>query len=219
METKLRKINWSKIILAFLIASFIFSFGLLVGYLSKQIVESSTITIEDTLRNEFVNIETLGLLESKYPCDSFVLDKASEKLEYLGQLISLLETKKGKENSDVLELKKLYSVLEVRHMLLTEERNSKCGANYTTILFFYSNNKDCEKSAEKVSFILTYLRNKYNFVRIYSFDLNLNSDISGAMKSYYNIDSCYGVVINDQKVTKEIQDSKDIEYLINKRSS
>ena len=208
-----RKINWQKITLAFLIAVFMFTFGLFIGFLAKTLIQGATIDLQNSVRNEIVNLETIDLLEKDNVCENYSINLISEKLDYTGELISLLEIKKGKADTEVLELKKLYTMLEVRHMLLMEEKNRLCDQDYDIFLFFYSNDENCEDDVEKTSFILSYLRKKYENVRVYSFDSNLDSDLVKILMSKYSVTSCKTVILNGEKVTKEITNSEDLEEL------
>ena len=208
-----RKINWQKITLAFLIAVFMFTFGLFIGFLAKTLIQGATIDLQNSVRNEIVNLETIDLLEKNNVCENYSINLISEKLDYTGELISLLEIKKGKADTEVLELKKLYTMLEVRHMLLMEEKNRLCDQDYDIFLFFYSNDENCEDDVEKTSFILSYLRKKYDNVRVYSFDSNLDSDLVKILMSKYSVNSCKVVILNGEKVTKDIARSEDLEEL------
>jgi hypothetical protein len=188
----------------------LFCFGLFLGYLGSKVIEGASISILDSTKNEISNLETLNLLEANFPCSSTTLDIATNRLAYLSDLIDSMETQRGKDNSEVLEMKKLYSNIEIRHMLLLRERIKNCGANYTSIIYFYSNKQECKDQTNSVSFILTYIRNKYSFVRIYSFDMDLNSDVVQVLDNNYNVSGCYKVVLND-KIIGEIKKSDDIE--------
>src|SRR3989338_2105261 len=211
MAEKERKINWLKLILAFLIASFLFFIGLFLGYLAKGIIEKSTIDIEESTRNEIANLETINLIDLGSDCSFFTLELVSEKLDYLGELITTLEVKKGKYDNDVLELKKLYTNLEVRHMFLVSERNNKCSSNNTIIMFFYSNSIECKESVERNSFVITYLRNKHDSLRVYSYDIDLNSDIISILKKKYSVSGCQTIVVNGNKSIGNIENSQDFE--------
>lgn len=210
-----RKINWLKLILAFLIATAIFFFGLFVGYLAKNLISSSTIDIESSTRNTITNLETLNLLEGSYPCNTAVIDTVSQKLDYLGSIITTLENKKGKFDSDVLELKKLYTDIEIRHALLVQSRDAKCGQVHNIILFFYSNTAECKAQVDKTAFIADYMRNKYDNVKVYSFDSDLNSDVVSVLKNQYKIAGCSGIVLNDKKI-ENVTNSQQLENVIKK---
>jgi hypothetical protein len=210
-----RETNWTKILLAFLIATFLFFFGLFIGYLSNQIIEKNTNFILEETKNEIFSLESLSLLQEDYPCDSYIMDKVSEKLDSLGRIITIFEEDKGLNNKEVLELKKVYTLIQLRHFILINKLNENCQRNYSTILFFYSNEKKCEKEVNEKSFILSFLRNKYDFVRVYSFDLNLDSEIIPFFKKTYNLEGCSEIVLNEKKVEEDVKTSKDLEKYLN----
>lgn len=207
-----RNVNWEKVMLAFFIATFLFCFGIFAGYLTKGIIEGTTISIADSTRNEIASLETVLLLGNS--CETNTLNLVSDKLSYIGDLISTLESKKGKKDIEVLELKKLYSILEVRHMLLIKEQKQSCNQKYEIFLFFYSNDESCPMNVDNTAFILTYLRNKHDFVRVYSFDVDLESDIVKILKQKYGITECRAVVLNDEKLDIDLEDKEKIEELI-----
>jgi hypothetical protein len=209
MEMK-RNIDWSKVLLAFLITVFLFNVGVLLGYFGSKIIEGSSISIIQSTNNEISNLETLNLLEQNYPCSSSTLDVATERLAYMSDLIDSMEDQRGKTNSDVIELKKIYSIVEIRHMLLLKQRAENCGVNYSIVIYFYSNENECKDDTNRISFILTYLRNKFSNLRVYSYDINLNNDAVQILKNYYNATGCYQVLL-DEKPLGEIRESQDIE--------
>jgi len=210
-----RKIDWLRMILAFLIAVFLFSFGIFMGYIAKGVLEQSVSDIEQETRNEILTLETLrDLIGQNSSCDTSNLDFVSQRLDYVGQLITTLEVRKGKFDSNVLEMKKLYSILEVRHILLTTESNQRCGSNYSEIFFFYSNQKECTDEVQKTSFILTYLRNKYSHVRVYSFDGDLDSELVKYMVKKYKVNLCTAVIFDGEKFEGKIEDAESVEWLV-----
>ena len=97
-----RKINWQKLIFSFIIAVALFSFGIFLGFIAKGYVEKTSIKLQDSIRTQILTIETLNLLEDEFPCNSKTLDVTSEKLDYLGELVTLLENKKGKNDKETL---------------------------------------------------------------------------------------------------------------------
>src|SRR3989344_5014672 len=206
-----RKINWQKLIFSFIIAVALFSFGIFLGFIAKGYVEKTSIKLQDSIRTQILTIETLNLLEDEFPCNSKTLDVTSEKLDYLGELVTLLENKKGKNDKETLELKKLYTDLEIRHMIFVKNRNKDCGQNYTIFLYFYSNSEECNDKNEDISAILTYLRRKHDYVRLYSFDNDLDSDIVKILKEKFNTSGCNSIIYNDKNINFIPKNSRDLE--------
>ncbi|MCA9485926.1 MAG: hypothetical protein KC506_03720, partial [Nanoarchaeota archaeon] len=192
----------------------LFFLGIFLGFIAKGIIAQSSVKLEQQIQNDIINLETLYLLEDQFPCNPEILEVTSQRLDYLGELITVLEVKQGKFDPQVLELKKLYTVLETRHFILTESRNSQCSENQNTALFFYSNAETCEAGVEKTAFVLTFLRNKYDNFNVYSFDIDLDSNIISALKSQYGIQGCSSVVLNKEKLSFPIENASQLESLI-----
>jgi hypothetical protein len=205
-----RKIDWARIALAVFIACFIFTFGILAGYFGRSILESSIISIQDSTKNELLSIETISLLDAQYPCSTSILDTTSGKLNDLGSLISTLEDKQGKNNPDVLEIKKLYNLVEIRHMLLLMDREKNCNQTYNIFLFFYSNKQECKSEVDKWAFILGYIRKNEDTARVYSYDIDLNSELVKVLKDEYKISGCSGVILNEKKLTKSTDNADQV---------
>ncbi len=216
MVDKTRKVNWLKVLLAFLIATFLFSFGLFLGYLAGKIIEDSNLMIEQEMKEEISNFETLAIVQKNYPCSNEILDTATDRLGYLSKFMEVMEKQKGKKNEEVLRMKKLYSILETRHMLLSKEAGEKCNISYNIVQFFYSNSQECEADLDKVSFILDYVRNKNPNMKTYSFDIDLQSDVVYILKQNYNATGCYNVILNDKKIDFDINEASSFEKLLKK---
>ena len=92
-----------------------------------------------------------------------------------------MENQVGVDNSDVIQLKKYYSILQIKDYLLMNIYNTNCHKKPVVILYFYSN--DCSDCTQQ-DYVLTYLRDTYPDIRIYSFDYNL--DIS-ALKTLISL--------------------------------
>jgi len=209
------KVNFTKILLAFLIATFLFFFGLFVGYLANQVIEKNTNLLLEETKNELFVLESLSSLQEDYPCEPYMMDKISEKLDSLGRIITILEEDKGLNDREVLELKKVYTLIQIKHFILINKLKENCNSNYTTILFFYSNEKECEKEVNEKSFIISFLRKKYDFIRVYSLDLNLNSEIIPFFKEIYGLKGCSEIVLNEKKIEESVETSNDLEKYLN----
>ena len=85
----------------------------------------------------------------------------------------LREVRLGSTNQEVVSLKKQYSLLEIKDYLLMQQISKKCGIKPVFILYFYSNQRDCPECG-RAGDVLTYLRQTYPELRVYSFDYNLD---------------------------------------------
>ena len=160
---------------------------------------------------EFQRITTMqgktayGIFESKLDynffsddvCSQEALTDISQQLGFQGAIIDDLERKLGKHDSNVLFQKKFYTLVELEHLDFILEYNEQCNATFNTIMFFYSNKPGNSGNSEETGRLLDSVYSKYSdSVRIYSFDVNLDSTIIEKLKLKYNITEAPTIVIN-----------------------
>lgn len=144
-----------------------------IGYLNRARV-SELSTIEDQISIDTLSLETQFSLLATAPCDSAASSTILiSGLADLGDRLSYAENQLGSDNAQVIRLKKRYSLLEIRDYLITKQLATACGTKPVTVLYFYSNAGDCA-DCDKAGYALSYLRNTYPNVRVYSFDYNLD---------------------------------------------
>lgn len=150
-----------------------------VNYLNRaRVAELSA--IEDQISIDMLSLDTqFSLLESE-PCDSAASSTSlTSVLADFGSRLSYAESQLGSDNAQVIRLKQQYSLLEIRDYLITKELAAACGTKPVTVLYFYSNAGDCA-DCDRAGYALSYLRNAYPALRVYSFDYNLDL---GALKT------------------------------------
>jgi hypothetical protein len=94
-------------------------------------------------------------------------------LSSLGNQLSYMESQGTGTTDEVLRLKRLYSLLEIKDYLLMKQLSQRCNLKPVFILYFYSNKGDCTDCTNQ-GYVLTALAQKYPQLRIYSFDYNLD---------------------------------------------
>ncbi|MEM2956332.1 MAG: hypothetical protein QW041_02045 [Candidatus Pacearchaeota archaeon] len=206
-----RKVDWIKIIAAFALSCLIFIAGIALGTLITKDKVESIVTLEKEARLE---LETLSLEEKLFeqnPC----IDPShlSKKLDDLGTKLTYLESQYSKNSKEIMDLKKPYTLLELRHYFALKNMIEKCNYNYTLILFFYSNSPENIKISEEQGFVLDYLKKKFGNVKIYSFDSDLDLDIIKLMKEMYGLTIIPSIVIND-KVYAGFHSKEELEKLL-----
>lgn len=154
-----------------------------INYLNRaRITELNA--LEDQLAIDMLSLDTQFLLLAAAPCESAASSTtAISELGDLGSRLSYTENQLGSDNAQVIRLKKQYSLLEIRDYLITKQLAAACGTKPITVLYFYSNNKDCE-NCDKAGYALSYLRDTYPSLRVYSFDYHLNL---GALKTLIQV--------------------------------
>lgn len=150
-----------------------------VGYLDRMRL-SEIASIQNTISTETLSLETqFSLLEST-PCDSTASSTTlSSELADLGNRLSFTETQLGSDDPNVIQLKKQYYLLQIRDYLINKKITAVCGTKSVTVLYFYSNTGDCT-DCDKAGYALSYLRDTFPALRVYSFDYNLDL---GALKT------------------------------------
>lgn len=151
-----------------------------VNYLNQaRVTELSA--IEEQLSIDSLSLETqFSLLESA-PCDSSASSATlTTELADFGSRLAYAENQLGSDNLQVIRLKERYSLLEIRDYLITKRLAEACKTRPVTVLYFYSNAGDCS-DCNKAGYALSYLRDTYPALRVYSFDYNLDL---GALKTF-----------------------------------
>ena len=151
-----------------------------VNYLNRARVAELSV-IEDQLSIDSLSLETQFSLLETAPCDSdtsFIT--LTTELADFGSRLSYAENQLGSDNPQVIRLKERYSLLEIRDYLITKQLSAACGTKPMTVLYFYTNVGDCN-DCDKAGYALSYLRNTYPALRVYSFDYNLDL---GALKTF-----------------------------------
>ena len=151
-----------------------------INYLNNaRVTELSA--IEEQLSIDSLSLETQFSLLEAAPCDSSASSATltNELADFSGRL-SYAEDQLGSDNPQVIRLKERYSLLEIRDYLITKRLAEACKTKPVTVLYFYSNAGDCG-DCDKAGYALSYLRNTYPTLRVYSFDYNLEL---GALKTF-----------------------------------
>lgn len=161
-----------------------------VNYLnSARITELGA--IEDQLSIDTLSFETQLSLLAATPCENAASSTTLiNSLADLGNRLSYTENQLGTDNAQVLRLKQKYSLLEIRDYLITKQLAATCGTKPVIVLYFYSNAGDCT-DCDKAGYALSYLRNTFPALRVYSFDYNLDL---GALKTFIAVTKVQGAM-------------------------
>lgn len=205
------KNDWGKYILVFFITLSLFAVaGGLSNFFTDKKIENIR-SIQNKVTTDILSSETQFSLLSELSCSqddgeenlSGELGELSEKITYGEENL--------KDNAEVLELKRYYTLLQIKDYILTKKINEKCGKKRIPILYFYTTAEKCTECV-KQSFVLTELRAKYPDLRVYSFDYNLDLSALRALIKIYKIDDTKlpTLVVNEKKITG-FQSVEDLE--------
>ncbi len=155
-----------------------------IKYLNQARITELSV-IEDQLSIDILSLDTQFSLLEAAPCDSTASSTTlTGELANMGARLFYAENQLGSDNAQVLRLKEKYSLLEIRDYLITNKLAAACGETKpTTILYFYSNAGDCA-DCDKAGYALSYLRDTYPSLRVYSFDYNLDL---GALRTFITL--------------------------------
>jgi len=208
-----RKVNLQKYVFVFVLSTLIFLIGIFVG----NIITNKNLTKLDKMEQD-IKVQTMAIemqfqLISENPCSLSNSTTFSKELYLLSDRLDYMESSLGVDDSRVLSLKDYYSLLELRHWLVSKKINENCKIKNNLILYFYSNKGDCDKCEEQ-GYVLTYLRKKYPNVMVYTFDINMDNVALGTIKDIYIKSSELPVLIINDKTYYGFKDSAQIESLL-----
>ena len=209
-----QNISKTKFLAVFATTTLIFLIGILIGYQISNSKMSALEDIEQELRVDTMAIELQYLLLAENPCIALDSAPLSEELYTLGSKLSYMEDKLGPDNPSVLRLKEYYSLLEIRHWLFLKQTKQECDRNYTLIIYFYSKQKENCPECEEQGYVLTYLRETYPQIRIYSFDFDISNAALDTIKELYIKEQGLPIIIIDNQVYHGFKNKEAMEKII-----
>lgn len=208
------EISWKKYLYAFFITMVIFVTAILLSnYLNSKKIGEIKLS-EDKIATDILSAETRFALLGEYPCREMEDSDLSSELDDVGEKLNYGEENFSGDREELNNLKKLYSLLEIKNYLLLKKLNNKCAYRPFTILYFYSNN-NCDNCA-KQGYVLTYLRQKYPKIRIYSFDYNLDLSVLKTLINIFAVKDNLPALVIGEKLYNGFKGVEGIESLLPK---
>lgn len=202
LKFKYMKNDWGKYIIVFFITLALFTVaGGLSSFFSNKKIEDMQ-AIQNKLATDILSSETQFSLLSELSCEQdATVGNLSDELGELADKINYSESSM-KDNNEVVELKRYYSLLQIKDYLLTKKINQKCGQKFIPLFYFYTTASNCTECV-KQGYVLTELRQKYPNLKVYSFDYNLDLSALKAIIRIYKIEDTKlpAIVINEKKST------------------
>lgn len=187
---------------------FIVVFGM-VNFLNQKKLAN----IDDLQRKitaDLIATETQFDLLKSAPCSAIGNTILSQELGELGRKLDFAETNQGIKDPNVLQLKKYYSLLQVKDYLLMQELANKCDVKADSLLYFYNN--DCSECV-KQGYVLTEFKKRYPELRIYSFDSDLNFSVIDTFIGLYDFENKYPTLIIHDKTRQGFVGLDELETL------
>jgi len=218
MEKTNRKVNYEVYLIAILLAAMLFIAGIfIVDYFSYKKLEDVSVyqkAISAFLVMSEIKFNTFNESFSEY-CDLSWEDVWYEKVE-VGNLLTILESKLGKNDPAIIEQKKMYNEIQYRTFKIVDNINKNCSKGWDIILFFYTNDKksgDYERS-ELQGYVLDSIYNlDQDKVKIFAFDNGNLGDNELKLVEQYNITSTPSLVINGETYNEFINKNGILEIL------
>lgn len=192
-------------IIALVLSIVIFLFGMLLGnYIAMEQLNTFKQT-EERLLVDLVALEIRDSVLKEDICSLSSKDLFEEK-QNLGEMLTELERRMGKENQEVLAKKEIYELIEIKTLQNLESIKKECNQNFNTVIFFYTNQKGDERGSadgcEDQGKILDQVVWDHNHqeqgkrVYIFAFDINSQNQATKALMLKYNITSVPELIIN-----------------------
>ena len=191
--------DWKKYAYTFLITAAIFVTAIFLSNYFSQKKINEIKNIESRIAVDILASETQFSLLSELSCRDISSSLLSKELATLGDKLSYTEQNRGSDDAEVINLKKYYSLLQIKDFLLMQKIKERCGGKTLSMMYFYSNEDNKCPDCEKEGFVLTRLRQEYPELRVYSFDYDLDLSALQTLISVYNIKNEQpALLVNDE---------------------
>jgi thiol-disulfide isomerase/thioredoxin len=206
----IREVDWSKYLMAFLITAIVFGGAFFVSDSLNDRRVNEVQSIQERISLDILTSETQFDLLQEIPCRAIDNTVLSEELNSLASRMSHTESLLGKDNAEVIQLKKAYFLLEAKDYLLAKRIDRACDTNPVIVLYFYSSKAQCD-DCQKQGVVLTKLREKYPDLRVYSFDYHFDYQIVKTLISMFDIEDSLPALVIDSEVTYGYRNLEELE--------
>lgn len=219
---KRKKFSLQKSLFVLLLTFIIFVSGLIVGGYNNYHKLGVLVGLSDDLKLDIQTAELEFDLMDALSCNVSSDLGLSQKLQILADKLSYMESALGIDDPEVIALKKQYFLLETKHWLLNEKKNSKCNnnniLNNSIMLYFYNNGDDCS-DCDRQGTVLSYYRKSHKFASVYSFDGSMDDSIVSSLKSIYGISDIYPSIVINGKLFEGLLSVNAIEKIVKNQSN
>lgn len=209
-----RSVRWQTYVIALAITVALFATAFfLSSYFNDRRIADIRAT-QDDISSDILSIETQFDLLQERSCDGIAENTIlPSSLSALGSKLSYMEAQGQWNDAEVLRLKRLYSLMEIKDYLLMKQIAQKCRLKPVFVLYFYSNKGDC-KDCEAQGYVLTALAEKYPQLRIYSFDYNLEVSAIQSLIAIDDVAADLPALVINGKTYHGLHDITSIEKIL-----
>jgi hypothetical protein len=206
--------KWGKYIFVLVLTGGLFAVSWYASLHFNQRRITEMRNIQEQIATDILSSETDFSLLQELSCDNIGQTITSEQLGSLAGRISFSEENIG-SGAQIDNLKKQYTLLQVKDFLLKKRISERCKTSLTTVLYFYGTAEAC-KDCTKQGYVLDAAREKYPDLRIYSFDYNLDLSTIRAMKSIYKVIGPLPALVVNGKTSTGFKTLEELEALLPK---
>lgn len=196
----LREISWRTYAAAFVISLFLFGAGVLAGVFASRELAGSLSSEIANVRARAVELELVSLIEPGGSGCGLLegqLNEFDAQTASIDRRVDLLGRQRGPFAQDYVQLKREFTLMQLRDLLLVQKLANACNRTVDTALFFYTNDcPDCTRQGE----IGPLVKQARPEARIYAFDAGLGSPAVGALMGLYGVKSFPSLVVNGKLV-------------------
>jgi len=205
------KNSLSKYITTFVITALLFSGAFYLStYFSNKKIQNIK-TTEDQIAIDILSSETQFDILKQSSCDQLDGSVLAGDLDTLGGRLTYMENQVGVDNPAVIQLKRYYSVLQIKDYLLMNVYNKNCHKKPVVIMYFQ--NKECVECAQQ-DYVLSYIHDTYPTIRIYSFDYDLDLSALKTLISLNKVPNKMPAMIVNDKLYEGFMSKESIEKIV-----
>lgn len=207
--------KWSNYLVAFVISAVMFATALLASSYFNGLRTADIRTTQDDISTQILSLQTqFELLQERSCADIAENTILPVELQTLADQLDYMESQSSTNKEEVLRLKRLYSLLEIKDYLLMKQLTAKCGLSPVFILYFYSNDDGACDQCEKQGYALTSLAQEYPLLRIYSFEYDLDVSALRTLQEMNEVRKELPALVIDGKVYYGYHSPEDIETIL-----
>ncbi len=205
--------DYKRYIIVFIITLLLFITGFyLSNYFNSKKVASLQ-SIQDEIALNILSSETQFDLLSDSTCSDPSNSILTEQLSSLSEKLDYGERTIGANDPEMVSLRNYFSLLEIKDILLLKRVNERCHTTTPYMVYFYSNEEDCEDCARQWRAI-SALRDQYPEVRVYVFDYHTELSAAKTLVTIYKLDGKLPAIVIDGKTYTEFKDLPELKELL-----
>jgi len=203
---------------AFLLSSFLFIVGIVIGILvsNNKIIHLNDLMaqVKTDIDNTELQFLILDSMHSNKTC-MYLMNSASKvglETYEMGKQVEGYEKSKSISLLDFNQLKMKYTSLLIRTWLYVEKIRTTCESNYSTVLYFFGS-KTCPNCGNQ-GMVLTFLKEKLNEnLLVYAIDGDLDLAPVEVLKDTFTVNKYPTLIINGEKY-EGFFDSKELTEIL-----